>query len=167
MSETFEQIMKAIFSNVNWIMIVTVALVAPIVEELLFRGVILDGLLKNYSPTKAILWSAVIFGVAHLNPYQFISAFIIGILMGWVYWRTGSLLLCIIIHFINNSFAFVPSWFFDVPLDAMISTQEMIGNDTYYFILLGGSAFATIISIWMIDKIMVKPNFEVLKKYYE
>lgn len=45
----------------------TVVIAAPILEEILFRGVILQGLLKNYLPAKAIIWSSVIFGVAHMN----------------------------------------------------------------------------------------------------
>lgn len=43
-------------------------LLAPVLEEMLFRGIMLDGLLKRYSPTKAIVWSAVLFGIVHLNP---------------------------------------------------------------------------------------------------
>ena len=77
-------------------------LVAPLLEELIFRGVILDGLLRRYSPLTSILVSSVIFGLAHLNPWQFVTAFVLGCFMGWVYLRSGSLAGCVLIHMSAN-----------------------------------------------------------------
>jgi membrane protease YdiL (CAAX protease family) len=79
---------------------------APILEELLFRGIMLDGLLKRYRPLTAILVSSIIFGLAHLNPWQFITAFVIGCFAGWVYFRTGSVGPCILIHATINFCAY-------------------------------------------------------------
>ncbi len=84
----------------------TVAVAAPILEEVLMRGIVLDGLLRNYSPWKAIVWSAVLFGVLHLNPWQFVVGLTVGCALGYLYWKTKSLYLCIFIHFANNSIAF-------------------------------------------------------------
>lgn len=84
----------------------TVVVAAPILEELLMRGIVLDGLLRNYSPWKAIIWSSVFFGVIHLNPWQFITAMIAGIAIGYLYWKTKSLFLCMFIHALNNGIAF-------------------------------------------------------------
>ncbi|MDM8158966.1 type II CAAX endopeptidase family protein [Labilibaculum sp. K2S] len=84
----------------------TVVVAAPILEELLMRGIVLDGLLRNYSPWKAIIWSSVFFGVIHLNPWQFITAMIAGIAIGYLYWKTKSLFLCMLIHALNNGIAF-------------------------------------------------------------
>lgn len=84
----------------------TIVIAAPILEELILRGIVLEGLLRNYSPWKAIVWSAVFFGVIHLNPWQFVTAFIAGVTIGYLYWKTKSLLLCMIIHAINNGIAF-------------------------------------------------------------
>lgn len=75
---------------------------APLLEELIFRGIILDGLLRIYSPIKAIIISSILFGVVHLNPWQFITAFILGMFAGWAYYKTRSLTLPILIHFVNN-----------------------------------------------------------------
>lgn len=75
---------------------------APILEELLFRGLLLPGLLKNYGPRKAIFHSSLVFGVIHLNPVQVVSAFLMGLFLGWLYYRTKSLAVCIIVHFLNN-----------------------------------------------------------------
>ncbi len=84
----------------------TVAIAAPICEECLFRGIILSALLRRYSPRKAIIWSAIIFGIAHLNPWQFIAAFLIGCAIGWLFWRTKSIWPGIFMHWLNNSAAF-------------------------------------------------------------
>jgi membrane protease YdiL (CAAX protease family) len=84
----------------------TVVVAAPILEELLMRGIVLNGLLRNYSPWKAIVWSSVFFGVMHLNPWQFITAMIMGMAIGYLYWKTKSLLLCMFIHALNNGIAY-------------------------------------------------------------
>jgi len=83
---------------------------APIFEELLFRGIILNGLLNKYknSSKKAIIYSAVVFGLVHLNIPQGINAFIGGIILGLIYYYTKSMKLSIFAHFINNLITFVP-----------------------------------------------------------
>ena len=78
------------------------AIVAPYVEELLFRGIILFGLLSNHSRTCAIIWSSILFGVSHLNPWQFSPAFIYGILFAWWTISTGSLWPAVVGHAFNN-----------------------------------------------------------------
>lgn len=84
--------------------IISIAIMAPLVEELLFRGAILNHLRQQgFSPYKSILISAVIFGLIHLNPAQMLFAFLMGIAFGWITWRTGSLIPAIIGHTVNNS----------------------------------------------------------------
>lgn len=82
--------------------ILGIVLIGPFGEELLFRGAILGGLLKKMEPKYAILISALIFGVIHLNPAQIVFAFLVGLLLGYVYYSSGSLLLPILIHVIIN-----------------------------------------------------------------
>ena len=77
---------------------------APVLEEMLFRGVILRGFLRQYSRTFAILWSAMLFGIAHLNLYQMMSALAIGIVAGWLYERCRSLWPCILLHAAYNGY---------------------------------------------------------------
>jgi len=84
-----------------------IVLFAPLLEELFCRGILLRGLLFHISPAKAIFWSALMFGIMHLNPWQAIPAFLLGLLMGWIYWRTNSLWSVILIHFVNNGFSFL------------------------------------------------------------
>jgi len=148
--EQFQEfMMKAIGDNM-FLAFLTVAIAASVLEEVLFRGIILDGFLKNYSPWKAIVWSSVLFGLVHLNPYQFILAVLIGMVMGWLYWKTGSLWLCILVHFVNNSFGFIVGWFMGLNIKEMTSTRELMNGDHQYFMLLGVAAVASALSIYML-----------------
>ncbi len=72
--------------------------IAPVVEEMLFRGVILRGFLQRYQRSHAIWGSAALFGLAHLNIYQFVAALLLGAVSGWLYERSRSLVPCIALH---------------------------------------------------------------------
>ena len=87
----------------GWIGILAVAIIGPVLEEMLFRGAITKELLKQYEPSKAIFISGLIFGIFHLNPAQIFPAMLIGFVLAWLYWRTGSLIPGILIHIVNNS----------------------------------------------------------------
>jgi len=101
-----EDIFASVFTA-NLPTFISVVIAAPLAEEWLCRGVILKGLLANRMPPyKAIVWSALIFAVIHLNPWQAIPAFCLGFAMGWVYWKTRSLWPCIFMHAVNNGLAF-------------------------------------------------------------
>lgn len=95
-----------------WILIVESCVLAPIFEELLYRGILLNGMLNKYNPKKAIFYSAIIFGIAHLNIPQGINAFFLALLLGMVYYYTKSLYICMFMHFTNNllvNFVLYPS----------------------------------------------------------
>lgn len=81
-------------------------LAAPILEEVFFRGIVLKGLLRNYRPAVAIGQSALLFGLLHMSPAQSIATTFMGLLLGWLYYRTGSVRLCIGLHMLNNLLAF-------------------------------------------------------------
>jgi membrane protease YdiL (CAAX protease family) len=81
-----------------------VAVVGPVMEEILFRGVILNALLDGLSPWRAVLSAALLFAVSHLNAPQFVAALGLGILFGWLRVRTRSLLPGIAGH------AFINAW---------------------------------------------------------
>ncbi|SHE78234.1 hypothetical protein SAMN05444274_102382 [Mariniphaga anaerophila] len=79
-----------------------VAVIAPIIEELIFRGLILHGLRKNYHGITAVIVSALLFSLFHLNPWQMPATFVLGLLLGWLVLRTKSILLAILGHSLNN-----------------------------------------------------------------
>jgi membrane protease YdiL (CAAX protease family) len=86
-------------------MIISTTIIAPIFEEIIMRGIILDGFLNKYKPINAIIASALIFGLVHLNIPQFINAVIIGLIFGLIYYKTRCLILCIAAHALNNTTA--------------------------------------------------------------
>lgn len=105
--------------------IVSIVVVAPLTEELLFRGAILGHLLRTMKkPGHAILVSALIFGLIHVNPAQVPFAFCLGLVFGWLYWRTGSLIPGILGHFLNNATATL--------LMALTAEEEMQLTTTDY-----------------------------------
>lgn len=101
---------------------VLMVIAAPILEELIFRGIILDGLLDKYSPMKSILISSFLFGIVHLNPWQLITGLIIGIFAGWIYYKTRSLSLAIIIHASANLNAYLFRLISDADASSMDDT---------------------------------------------
>ncbi len=107
--ELLVQVMKQLTGGPFWASFLTVAIWAPIFEEWLCRGMVLRGLLKKMKPVWAIVVSALFFALIHGNPWQALNAFILGVVMGYVYYKTGSLLLTMIIHFVNNGTAVVLS----------------------------------------------------------
>ncbi len=98
--EMFNKIFEGDFGW--WGALMKVAIVAPIVEELIFRGLIFNGLRRNYTAFTAVFMSALLFALFHLNPWQFPATFVLGLLLGWIMLRTNNILLAILGHSINN-----------------------------------------------------------------
>ena len=88
---------------------VSIGLLAPLSEEIVFRGAVLRSLLKaeRLPVWGAIAVSAVFFALIHFNPAQMPHALLIGLLLGWMYWRTGSILPGVAFHWANNSIAYI------------------------------------------------------------
>ena len=105
--EWFEKVMEQIMDAPVWITLISVSVFAPLFEEWLCRGMVLRGLLQKTHPVSAILVSAAFFAVLHMNPWQALPAFLLGILFGYVYYKTGSLKLTMLMHCVNNTMAVV------------------------------------------------------------
>jgi membrane protease YdiL (CAAX protease family) len=102
-----EEMSRIIFESL-WVGVPLLVIAAPVLEEGLFRGIILRGFLERYKPWKAVVLSAAFFSIAHFNIWQLPASFAVGLFMGWVYYRTRSLLLCMSLHsFHNLALAFV------------------------------------------------------------
>lgn len=85
-----------------WMIVLLMALLPAVCEELAFRGFVFGGLVRQ-GTLRAIVLSAFMFGISHGVLQQSIPAFVIGLLIGWVSLRTGSILPCLLIHLTNNS----------------------------------------------------------------
>ncbi|MDA1193053.1 MAG: type II CAAX endopeptidase family protein [Candidatus Poribacteria bacterium] len=86
-----------------WRSLLVISVVAPITEELLFRGVILGGFRTHYDERKAIYYSSLMFAVLHMNPWQFSGALALGCLFAWWTLRSGSILPALFGHAFANS----------------------------------------------------------------
>ena len=126
----------------GWGGILAIAIIGPVLEEILFRGAITRALLQQYNPTKAILISALLFGVFHINPAQILPAFLIGILLAWTYYKTGSLIPCILMHVLNNSL----SVYLSIKYPEAENMDDLI-NGSPYLVTLAGSILLLICTI--------------------
>lgn len=150
--EFLKQFMEQIQTN-KISSLISVVILAPILEELFCRGIILRGLLTRMKPSKAIIWSAFMFGVMHMNPWQAIPAFLLGLLMGWIYYRTHSLWLAVLIHFINNGFSYFITVFYpQLPPDS--SFYDLVPGIWYYIVYIFALAYTA-------------AAFYLMNKYYD
>ena len=86
-----------------WGALLAAVIVAPLTEELLFRGLMLRGFLNNYSVRKALIVSALFFGVFHVFPWQITGAAVLGVIFAWWFVKTRSLIPCLFGHALNNA----------------------------------------------------------------
>ena len=126
--------LESTFSNMegSWLGVLAIAIIGPILEEMLFRGAVTTELLKRYSPQKAILFSALIFGIFHINPAQVLNAFLLGLLLAWLFYKTRSLIPGILIHILNNSL----SVYFTQAFPEADTLSDIMGS-ILYFLCLG------------------------------
>ena len=104
--ENFTELMGATTSGNEVISFLTLVILAPIAEEVAFRGIILRILSKRTSTVAAIIISAVLFGIFHMNVMQAIYVLPLGLVLGCTAYKCKSVLPCILIHMVNN---FMPS----------------------------------------------------------
>lgn len=133
----------------NVLGVITISLIAPLLEEVLFRGAIQGYMMRRYSPWVAIVSAALVFGIFHFNPVQTLYATLIGIVFGWIYYRTGSLLSVIVGHVLNNSIAsfallsFPESEALPMSVDMMPASVQVVSEVfTFVFFVLLSINFA-------------------------
>ncbi|MBA2319621.1 MAG: CPBP family intramembrane metalloprotease, partial [Deltaproteobacteria bacterium] len=84
-----------------------VGLVAPVVEELIFRGFLWAAIERSAPPWVAWLVTSLLFGAYHLDPMHVLAVLPLGLVLGWLRWRTGALWAPILFHLVNNALALV------------------------------------------------------------
>jgi len=126
----------------------SMVVIMPLFEEWLGRGIILKGLLTHYSPLKAIVWSSVMFGVLQIDPNAAVSVFCGALAIGWVYWRTRSLWLCIFMHATSNMVEFLVKFY----IPGKTTFADLIGN---YFMAIAIALFVCALTWVLIKKIIV------------
>lgn len=104
--EIAKRIVEEDSTGVLVFMIVFGAFAAPVIEEFFFRGFLQTALNRYLGRWKAIVISSIFFAAVHLNMYVFLQIFILGVLLAYVFERTGSLIAPITIHVVHNSATF-------------------------------------------------------------
>jgi membrane protease YdiL (CAAX protease family) len=132
--------------------------VAPVLEETLFRGVLLTGLLRNYRPWVAIGQTALLFGLIHMNPVQIVGAGLLGLSLGWIYYRTRSLYLCMAMHALNNFMAFCSMLSKKLPNDQ--APHESFNSVPMYALLWLAGALLVSFIFWRIQQATTPEELE-------
>jgi membrane protease YdiL (CAAX protease family) len=143
-----EEMSKLLFKSL-WVGIPLLVVAAPVLEEALFRGIILRGLLERYSPVKAVTLNAVFFATAHFNVWQLPASFGTGLFLGWVYLRTRSLALCVLLHALHNLvLAFVAQYVADL---LGISMDRATMPFIPWWVVVGG-AFLLVFGVYTAER---------------
>lgn len=138
--------------------IITVCVIAPLIEEMLFRGIILRSFLVNYSVASSILLSSLLFALFHLTITQIPVAFIVGCLFGWLYVKTRSLWPSILGHFLYNSFAIFLWSIYYVPEGQDVSFTPAFNSPGVIITALVSSAIGIIMLIIILsNKVAQRP----------
>lgn len=137
----------------GWAML-TAVVIAPIFEELIFRGRLYNLLRHNCSPSIAVMLSALVFAVAHGSVVVGVSAFLSGIIFGYFYLLKRSVIAPIILHICNNAIAY-----------ALIvlsyqdkSLQELIGSSNGYFVIYAASLVIVAIGLMHVIKTLYRAD---------
>lgn len=157
-SDFFKKSMIHNFGNLDSFMFIAMIFGAPFFEEYIFRGLILDGLLKNYAPWLAILVSSLLFGAIHINPIQFISASLGGLFLGWIYYKSNNLTYCAIIHFVINLMGFFTIKYVGIEQVFEKGFIELCGGMRNALTIFGVSVVSFIACIYYLNKLFQDKN---------
>ena len=173
-----DDIQTGLLGEGAWVLTVAATLFAPVIEEIIFRKVLIDRI-RKYGDGTAILLSGLLFGLFHGNFTQFFYTFLIGLFFAYIYVRTGRIQYTIILHMILNTLSAVlaASILRDMDLDKL---RDALMNQDYtalfgmmgelvpymlYGLCVYAAAFAGLV-IWIVyrKKIRVAPPAEPLPK---
>ena len=146
---SFDQILS------NWAGVLYVALLGPVLEELVFRGAITRELLRKFRPGMAIFISGLLFGLIHFNPVQSVFGFLAGMLLAWLYWRTRSVVPCIVVHVLNNALSVGCT----LAYPDVDTVADLMGYPAYG-ICLGVGAVALGVGLWQLLRRPKAPDYD-------
>ena len=131
-----------------------VGLLAPLAEEMVFRGAILRSLLRwKSNPWVGIVISAILFAVIHMNPAQMPHAFLVGLLLGWMYWRTDSIVPGVVYHWVNNTVAYI---LYNIYPNPDLTLVDLFGSEQKVLMALGFSLLIFLPSLFQLNQRLEK-----------
>lgn len=154
-SEETARVLEAMLGTTGGFFVI--AILQPLAEEVVFRGAILRTLLR-WRPEQRwlmIAFSALLFALAHMNPMQFIHPFLIGLLLGWMYERTGSIIPGVAYHWINNTAAVVLSILFPNPEEGgEVRLDDIWGSSTHVYLAVAFSLCIFLPALYQLNRTM-------------
>lgn len=172
MPDYWEEAFSSLTQGNFFINLLCVSVFAPIFEEWFFRGTILRGLLNHQDvdgiydikPIWAIVISSELFALIHMNPWQAIPAFALGMLFGYVYYKTGSLKLTMLMHCANNTIALLIGQFADID-DSAAGWMDILPLPAYLilFILFLAFLYWFVMELGKIEQIRPQGNCDEVK----
>lgn len=140
---TYDNLSDIIYSGSIVVQIIATAVAAPIVEELLFRGLLFKRMRNHLKFVPSALISSLIFGIIHGNAVQFLYAFLIGLLLAFVYEKFKTVAAPIIFHAGANLISVIVTF---------VMPEDGIGLTTGgYMLLVVAELAATFLILWLID----------------
>ena len=139
--DTFETIMEdaGLAGDVSFWAIIYACIIAPVTEELIFRGLVLHYARKAFPLWFAIVYQAVLFGIFHMNIYQGIYAFAAGLFMGFIAWYGGNIMWSVLLHMVYNTIQSLPLFSF---------VDHAYDNYFYFIVLLTGGTLVCIAALY-------------------
>lgn len=136
-------------------MIVAIVVVVPIFEELICRGIILESVRRKWGAWAGCGASALIFGLMHVQPPLIINAVAMGLILGYIYLRTGSIFAPIILHSINNLLAYI----FIIFGISQLSVADIVGNRSIYILI-----YAVAVGVMILAVIYMSRRLRILDR---
>ena len=126
-----------LFSNMTLAyQIVVIAAIPAVIEELLFRGLFLSSFLQHMKPVKAMMLTSLMFAAMHFSLIKLLPTFMLGMVFAYTVYRTKSILPAIALHFINNGFSVVGTYFL---LNTELETGYIFSVD-FWAVIITASA---------------------------
>lgn len=138
------------------LVLATVAVMPAIAEEILFRGLIQTDLERIISGPKVAVITGLTFSLFHLNPFLLIPIIVIGVVFGWIVYRSGNIVLTIAAHFVNNSLAAV-AMRLGLPDDFLLIAPQGGGDGTMLALNTLVCAVVFVALMWYFTRITRKP----------
>lgn len=139
--------------NAGWLVlsILLLAVLPAIFEELVFRGILLNGLRDGMGDMPALFMSAFLFAIMHGSIQQLIYPFLLGVVLGWIAMRTGSTFASMLVHFLNNTIAVVINYF-----TVRNELDMTIGYNAWQWVLAVALVLVAAVIIYLIERFYFK-----------
>jgi membrane protease YdiL (CAAX protease family) len=129
------------------LLVLSAVILAAVIEEAIFRGFLQQSIEEHADVTQAVIFSSLAWAFIHLNPYTMAQLFVFGFFLGFISWRTASIIPAIICHGINNLLALI---YYNIDVPEQLPYYEWHGHVSP--ILLLAAIFVTFKGIQYIDR---------------